>query len=103
MLEFKHSLDSLIADFENEEKSEGSINLAICWDMGSRYKERYQAISLLLPDNLHLRQFHGVTHEFHDDNTGVKRMDVIVLSDLLRYLNDPQAEETRQEQVFGEP
>ena len=30
-------------------------------------------------------------------------MDVIVLSDLLRYLNDPQAEGTRQEELFGEP
>ena len=103
VLEFKYSLDALIADFENEEKSASSINLAISWEMGTRYKERYQAVPLLLPDNLHLREFHGLTHLFYDDNTGEKRMDVIVLSDLLRYLDDPQAEETRQEELFGEP
>ncbi len=100
MIEFKHNLDNLIADFENEEKYERAINLAVAWEMGERWKERYQAVSLLLPDNLHLRQFHGVTHEFHDDNTGEKRMDVIILSELLRFLNDIESEIKKQESLY---
>ncbi|MCG8528151.1 MAG: hypothetical protein MI748_17355 [Opitutales bacterium] len=102
VLEFKHNFDALIADFENEEKHESAIDLAIAWEMGTRWKERYQCVSLLLPDNLHLRQFHGVTHELHDDNTGEKRMDVILLSSLVSYLNDADAEVLRQQGLYGE-
>jgi hypothetical protein len=93
----------LIADFENEEKSEGSITLAVVWDLGTRYKERYQVVSLLVPDNLHLRQFHGITHELLDDHTGEKRLDVIVLSDLLRYLNGHDNEIAVQQSKYGQP
>lgn len=102
VLEFKHCFDALISDFENEEKSESSMNLAVVWEMGQRYRERYQAVSLLLPDNRHLRQFHGLTHELHDDNTGEKRMDVIVLSDLISYLNDRGVETLKQNSVYGD-
>lgn len=101
VLEFKHTFDALVSDFENEEKNEAAINLAVVWDLGTRYQERYQAVSLLLPDNLHLRQFHGVTHELHDDHTGTKRMDVIVLSDLLRYLNSQDDEIQVQQEKYG--
>jgi hypothetical protein len=101
VLEYKHSFDLLLADFDNEEKSESSVSLAVVWKMGTKYKERYQVVSLLLPENLHLRQFHGITHEMHDDDTGVKRMDVIVLSELVAYLNDVNACEKEQEKLYG--
>jgi hypothetical protein len=100
VLEFKHGFDQLIADFDNEEKSESSINLAIVWELQGRYKERYQVVPLLHPDNIHLRQFHGVTHELHDDHTGQKRMDVIVLSELISYLNDADGEVENQLQKY---
>jgi hypothetical protein len=103
VLEFKHNFDQLIVDFENEEKNESSINLAIVWDLGTKYKERYQVVSLLLPDNTHLRQFHGLTHELHDDNTGEKRMDVIVLSELISFLNDRKKENKNQEDLYSIP
>lgn len=102
VLEFKHCFDQLIADFENEEKSESAIQLAIVWEMGERYKERYQAVSILLPENLHSRQFHGVTHELHDEDTGVKRMDVIVLSDLIEHLNDAEKSIKSQTKKYQE-
>jgi hypothetical protein len=100
VLEFKHGFDQLMTDFDNEEKSESSINLAIVWDLQGRYKERYQIVPLLHPDNIHLRQFHGVTHELHDDHSGQKRMDVIVLSELISYLNDADSEIKNQHQKY---
>ncbi|SDD22248.1 Histidine kinase-, DNA gyrase B-, and HSP90-like ATPase [Cupriavidus sp. YR651] len=100
VLEFKHGFDSLMTDFDNGEKSESSINLAIVWKLQKRFAERYQVVSLLHPDNIHLRQFHGVTHELHDDHTGEKRMDVIVLSDLISYLNDVEKEIANQEMIY---
>ncbi len=103
VLEFKHCFDALISDFENEEKSESSVNLAVVWEMGQRFRERYQAVSLLIPDNRHLRQFHGLTHELHDDHTGEKRMDVIVLKDLVDYLNNRDSELLNQQHLYGEP
>lgn len=100
VLEFKHGLDSLIAEFENGEKSESSIDLAIVWNMENRFRERYQAVTLLHPDNIHLRQFHGITHELHDENSGEKRMDLIVLSELISYLNDAPQEELNQQKRY---
>jgi hypothetical protein len=92
VLEFKHGFDSLITDFDNGEKSETSIKLVIVWDLQTRYKEQYDVVPLLHPDNIHLRQFHGVTHELHDQHSGQKRMDVIVLSEMISYLNDAPLE-----------
>ena len=100
VLEFKHGFDELMTDFDNGEKSESSINLAVVWELQNRYKERYQVVPLLHPDNIHLRQFHGVTHELHDDHTGQKRMDVIVLSELISFLNDMDSEIKNQEHLY---
>jgi hypothetical protein len=100
VLEFKHGFDQLMTDFDNEEKSESSIHLAVVWDMQSRYKERYQVVPLLHPDNIHLRQFHGVTHELQDEHSGQKRMDVIVLSELIAYLNDAPIEIENQNKKY---
>lgn len=92
VLEFKHGFDSLITDFDNGEKSETSIKLVIVWDLQTRFREQYDVVPLLHPDNIHLRQFHGVTHELHDQHSGQKRMDVIVLSEMISYLNDAPLE-----------
>ncbi len=100
VLEFKHGFDQLMTDFDNEEKSESSIDLAIVWKLQNRHKERYQVVPLLHPDNIHLRQFHGVTHELHDDHTGQKRMDLIVLSELISFLNDMDSEIINQEHLY---
>lgn len=100
VLEFKHGFNHLMVDFDNEEKAESSIDLAIVWHLQERYKERYQVVPLLHPDNIHLRQFHGVTHELHDDHTGQKRMDLIVLSELISFLNDMALEVKNQEKLY---
>lgn len=101
VLEFKHTFDALMVDFDNEEKTEASINLAVVWELGTRFAERYQLVSLLTDENRHLRQFHGVTHELHDDHTGDKRMDLVILSDLFRFLNGEEEEGKRQAALYG--
>ena len=53
------------------------------------YKERYGITSLLLPENADQRQYHGVTHVLSDLESGAKHCDLIVLSELIEYLNDP--------------
>lgn len=100
VLEFKHNFDQLIQDFETEEKSEGAIDLAIVWELCERYKERYEVVPLLVPDFTHLREFHGLTHQLLDGNAGTKRMDLLVLSDLISFLNDSSSEIARQLKLY---
>ncbi|MFF2245893.1 hypothetical protein ACFVTM_17130 [Arthrobacter sp. NPDC058130] len=90
ILEYKYSLDGLIEDFDNQDKNINDINLAIAWDTGSAYKERYGITSLLIPENADQRQYHGVTHTLYDIETGNKHCELVILSELIDYLNDPE-------------
>jgi hypothetical protein len=55
VLEYKYTLDALIRDFENEEKYESDIDLAVVWEAGSDRRKRYSIVSLLNLDNLQHR------------------------------------------------
>ena len=55
---------------------------------GETYKERYGVTSLLIPENAEQRQYHGVTHVLTDLDSGTKHCDLIVISELIDYLND---------------
>lgn len=85
ILEYKYNLDALIREFENDEKSESEINLVIVWETGDMWKRNYEVVSLLNLENLHHREFHGLTHVFH---SGHNKFQAIILSELLDYLND---------------
>jgi len=85
VLEYKYNLDALFQEFENEEKFEKDINLAIAWELGSNWKKNYEITSLLDLDNLHHRQFHGITHIIHSNTS---RFNLIVLHELIDYLLD---------------
>lgn len=87
VLEYKFSLDGLVEDIDNGDKNAKDINLAVVWETGTLYKERYGITSLLIPENIDQRQFHGVTHHLNDLESGGKVMDLIVLSELIDYLN----------------
>ncbi len=102
VLEYKYNIDGLIQEFENGEKDENSVNLAIAWEMGSKWKSRYNIISLLNIENMHHRTFHGQTHIFCDSNTGQIRFYGIILSELLSYLNDVDNVQEFQRQTYGE-
>lgn len=90
ILEYKYSLDGLIEDIEDETKNSNDIGLVVVWSTGERYKGNFHITSLIDEDNLSLRQYHGVTHMVTNLTTGQKEMDLIVLSELIDYLNHPQ-------------
>jgi hypothetical protein len=51
-------------------------------------------------NNLDLRQYHGVTHVMTNLNTGAREMDLIVLSELIQYLNDPLGVQESQREKY---
>lgn len=89
VLEYKKSFDGLIENIEDESKNSNDIGLVVVWETGDYYKEIYSFTSLLDNNNLNLRQYHGVTHIVTNLQTGQREMDLIVLSELIDYLNDP--------------
>ena len=89
ILEYKYSLDGLIEDIENGTKNSNDINIVVCWKTGEEYKQNYHITSLLDPDNLTQREYHGITHNMTNLSTNQKEMDLIVLSELIGFLNDP--------------
>lgn len=90
-LEYKFSFDALIQDFDNEDKHPKDLGLVVVWTMGKgRWKERFQAISYLLPDYRDRRPYHGITHEMFDSMSSNQRVFYcIVLEELIEYLNNP--------------
>lgn len=91
VLEYKFTLDGLIEDFEANDKNINDLSLCICWDSGELYKEKYGITSFLIPENSDQRQYHGVTHSLTDLDNGAKQCDLIILSELVQYLNDSKA------------
>lgn len=90
VLEYKYNIDGLIAEFENGEKKEKEIHLAVAWELGQAWRKNYEATSLLDLDNIHQRDFHGLTHILHSNTS---RFYVIVLKELMSYLNDVDGEQ----------
>ncbi|WP_086479231.1 ATP-binding protein [Oceanospirillum sanctuarii] len=93
VLEYKHNLDYLIQDFHNEEKRADDINLAICWELGSSWREDFECTSYLLEDNIAHRSYHGLTHQLYSSTS---KIDVIVLSELIEYLEDYERSQKTQ-------
>ncbi len=91
IIEYKYSLDGLIEDIENGNKNSNDISIVVCWETGEEYKQNYHIISLLDPDNLNYREYHGITHTMMNLNTNQKEMDLIVLSELIKFLNNPKS------------
>ncbi len=89
VLEYKFSLDGLIEDISDETKNSNDIGLVVVWETGNQFLENYNIVSLLDEDNISMRQYHGVTHIIQNITTDQKEMDLIVLSELIEYLNDP--------------
>jgi hypothetical protein len=90
ILEYKFCLDGLVEDFDSQDKNIKDIDLCIVWETGNLFKERYGITSLLIPENADQRQYHGVTHVLYDLDSGARYHDLIVLSELVEYLNDPE-------------
>lgn len=90
ILEYKFSVDGLMDDFDHEVKFPEHISLVVAWELGTQWREKFVATSLLDPNNVALRQVFGATHLLaHENGTG--GFHVIILSDLIDYLRDSQA------------
>ncbi|MFA9423868.1 MAG: ATP-binding protein, partial [Sedimentibacter sp.] len=66
VLEYKYSLDGLIEDLESGVKNSNDIGLVVAWNAGELYEKSFYIESLLIEDNIQLRQYHGVTHRLLD-------------------------------------
>jgi hypothetical protein len=98
VLEFKYNLDGLIADFEKEVKYPSDVQLAICWDIGELYRERYRLVSLLVRDEGATRFVYGATHAAYQERE--RRFEIICLKDLIGFLRDPAPVVVAHEQQF---
>ncbi|WMJ77558.1 MULTISPECIES: ATP-binding protein [unclassified Sedimentibacter] len=97
VLEYKYSLDGLIEDLESGLKNSNDIGLIIAWNAGQLYKKSFYIESLLSEDNIQLRQYHGVTHRLLDISNNEIVADMILLEDLILYLNNPNECALQQE------
>jgi hypothetical protein len=90
ILEYKFSFNGLIEDLEAGTKNSNDIGLVVTWETGIDYQGNYHITSLLDPDNLSERQYHGVTHVVTNLNSNQREMDLVVLEELVDFLNDPE-------------
>jgi hypothetical protein len=100
VLEYKYNFDSLIEEIEQGDKDESAINLVVCWEMGDAWKKRYQVTSLLEYENTHHRDIHGITHLVKDGTTGQFRFWVVVISELLNYIDNPDSVQESQKEKY---
>lgn len=99
ILEYKFSLDGLMAEFDNGEKSEKDIHLVVVWKLGQEWRKKYEVISLLDLGNIHQRDFHGLTHVM---DSGTTKFYVIALEELVNYLNDVDGVQAYQKETYGD-
>ena len=100
ILEYKYGFDALIEDFEKDVKSEKQIQLVIAWEIGNNWHRRYDITPLLHFDNLHHRYFHGGTHLIRSSATGTTVFPAIIMSELINYMNDPDAVQDYQKKTY---
>jgi hypothetical protein len=101
VLEYKYTFDSLVDDFDKEEKFAKQIDLVVCWSTEARYKSKFYLQSLLIGDEGSSRSIFGATHQaFATGAQGSPAFEVIVLEDLLSWLQDPLSEEARQKRAY---
>jgi hypothetical protein len=101
ILEYKYSFDALIEDLEKDIKKERDINLVVAWELGKNWHTRYDITPLLHRDYLQHRFFHGGTHLLKNQSTGDDAFSVIILSELIEYLNDPDSVQEYQSETYG--
>jgi hypothetical protein len=100
VLEYKYDFDSLVADIENDVKFSQHINFVVCWTASGMYKGRFYLNSLLVDEEGSARTIFGSTHQAYSEGSNELRFEVLILEDLLNYLQDPAAEQARQKLVY---
>ncbi|MGB3401959.1 MAG: hypothetical protein WBA77_04650 [Microcoleaceae cyanobacterium] len=102
VLEYKYSLDGLVEDIGTGTKKSKEINLVVVWETGEQWKKNYRITTILHEDYLNERDYHGVTHKMSNCDTLGDSMDLIVLEELIEYLNDPQSTQDKQLKKYEE-
>jgi hypothetical protein len=100
VLEYKFSLDGLMSDLDAQEKNMSDLDLCVAWELGSDWEERYAVTTLLIPENVPQREFHGATHILQDPDSGAKQVSLIILSDLVEVLVTPELGYEKQRERF---
>jgi hypothetical protein len=100
VLEYKYDFDSLVEDFEKEEKFPNQVDLVVCWTTGDEYKSKYFFQPLLVGDEGTSRKIYGATHQAFATGQTAPTFEVIVLEDLLSWLQNPADEEARQKSSY---
>lgn len=100
ILEYKFNVDALIDDIKREEKGVKDIQLVIAWEMGEGWQAEYRVIPLLHLGYAHQRHIHGCTHIVLEATSSNVAFYAIILSELVRYLQDPDAEQERQGRLY---
>ena len=100
VLEYKHSLDALIEEMDTGQKSANEIGLAVCWELGERWSSSFDILSFLDNENVHHREFHGITHQLFHGVSRLPAFQVIVLKDLVSFVMDPDMESARQHEAY---
>jgi hypothetical protein len=101
VLEYKHSLDALIEELDTGYKSASEIGLAVCWELGDKWQSSFDIISYLDDENVHHREFHGITHGLTHGVSGLSAFQLIVLKDLISYLLNAKSESERQKKLYS--
>jgi hypothetical protein len=97
ILEYKFKFDSLVADFEKEDKFAKHVDLVVCWSAGEHFKERFYLQSLLIGDEGSSRQIYGATHQVFSVGAHEQPVfELLILEDLIAWLQDAAGEEARQ-------
>lgn len=100
VLEYKFDFDALIEDFDKETKFEDQVDLLVCWSVGKKFLEKYYLNSLLVDDEGTGREFFGSTHQVYRDGQQKPVFELVVLEDLLNFLQKPDEEIARQRQKY---
>jgi len=100
VLEYKYSFDGLFEEIEKGEKKASQIGMVVAWQMGQKWKGRYEVTPLLHFDNVQHRYFHGGTHIVKDSSTGEKVFPAIILKELVEYLNNPDGIQNKLEEMY---
>jgi hypothetical protein len=102
VLEYKYKFAALSRDIQREEKFARDMDLIICWEDGEGYEEQFSLHSLLVGEEGSLRKIYGSTHRAYVQGDSQPQFEVIILRDLLQYLEDPVAEEARQKVRYAD-
>jgi hypothetical protein len=101
VLEYKFSIDGLIENLKGREKNSNEIDLLVVWETGDKWRKNYHITSCLDRDNICYRPYHGITHIMYN-RLGEEEMYLIVLEELINFLNNPDEEEERQKGKYEE-